>query len=104
MNLCEKSGVQTNVYKGLLLFKKDAKFRPLKKLFVLQAQRESFFRRRALPSQMRHGSARKGECVRRTPEKPSRHQAGTVLIWFNLGSHAIKPTCQNNPPNDCSNT
>jgi hypothetical protein len=36
MNLCEKSGVATNVYAGLMLFKKDADFRGVKKVFVLQ--------------------------------------------------------------------
>jgi hypothetical protein len=36
MNLCEKSATSTNVDKGFMLFKKDAEFRPVKKLFVLQ--------------------------------------------------------------------
>ena len=37
MNLCEKSGVLVNVYEGFCLRKKDADFRAVKKLFVLQA-------------------------------------------------------------------
>ena len=36
MNLCEKTGVLINVYRGLLPFKKHADFRDVKKLFVLQ--------------------------------------------------------------------
>jgi hypothetical protein len=36
MNLCEKSGVSANVYAGFWPFKKDAEFRLVKKLFVLQ--------------------------------------------------------------------
>ena len=39
MNLCEKSAVLTNVYDGFMLFKKDAEFRAVKKLFVLQEKR-----------------------------------------------------------------
>jgi hypothetical protein len=37
MNLCEKSAALPNVCSGFSLFKKDAKFRVLKKHFVLQA-------------------------------------------------------------------
>ena len=36
MNLCEKSAVSANVYEGFWPFKKDANFRGVKKLFVLQ--------------------------------------------------------------------
>jgi hypothetical protein len=36
MNLCEKNGVPTNIYSGFMLFKKDANFQGVKKLFVLQ--------------------------------------------------------------------
>ena len=37
MNLCEKSGVLTNVYAGFCCVEKDADFREVKKVFVLQA-------------------------------------------------------------------
>jgi hypothetical protein len=36
MNLCEKSAVLVNVYKGFCLFEKDAGFVVAEKLFVLQ--------------------------------------------------------------------
>jgi hypothetical protein len=36
MNVCEKIEVVINVYEGFWLFKKDANFRGVKKLFVLQ--------------------------------------------------------------------
>jgi hypothetical protein len=36
MNLCEKNGISSNVYRGFALLKKDAEFRVVKKLFVLQ--------------------------------------------------------------------
>jgi hypothetical protein len=39
MNLCERNGVSSNVYRGYALVKKDAKFRLVKKLFVLQGNR-----------------------------------------------------------------
>jgi hypothetical protein len=42
MNLCEKSGVSSNVYKGFCPLKKHANFRATKKLFVLQAERARF--------------------------------------------------------------
>jgi hypothetical protein len=37
MNLCEKSGISTNVYRGFQPLKKHADFRAMKKKFVLQA-------------------------------------------------------------------
>ncbi len=56
MNLCEKSGVWTNVQAGFGHFKKDVKFCEVKKLFVLQEKIEE-----NLPEEWRIGNGEQAE-------------------------------------------
>jgi hypothetical protein len=65
MNLCEKSGVSPNIYRGIALYKKDAEFRRVKKLSVLQG----------IPNGLEHSLDPK-LCSRNAGLRPRRVQSG----------------------------